>query len=244
MKKFLFIISLAVVLMTGGMAGASYTEIYSDYQNSLQYTGYSPGDQGWFKIGYGGDFPGAQIASEYTAGNLAMFKTKFAFTTYYNNNIDTFLDFTGQPGGSGTWGQLADYTSRNLDGSYYSGTKTFYLTFDFLNDALYVSDSYDSDWSIDNSKDGVYLGDLHGEAGTYYADWNPASDMSVFADKNEFWIGFGCYTFDKHWVKTRAWTGGGGTPPSVIPEPATLFLFGSGLIGLAGFGRRKLFKKS
>ena len=27
------------------------------------------------------------------------------------------------------------------------------------------------------------------------------------------------------------------------PEPATMFLFGSGLIGLAGFGRRK-FKKS
>ena len=51
-------------------------------------------------------------------------------------------------------------------------------------------------------------------------------------------------------IHVQAFTSGGsesfvnnGPTPNPIPEPATMLLLGCGLVGLAGFGRKKFFKK-
>lgn len=176
-------------------------------------------------------FPFQTYGVLYDSGNIDTFNIYLkGYNEYIYDEIDVFVSFDDlkPTSTSGNYYRLSSSSQANV----YSPNYRFEMTFDLVNREYFGVENLQwngSDW-VGNSFNGNIV----------YDDTN-FDPLELFKNKDNFWIGYGCHF--EHW-KTGVTVMGDGYVNTVIPEPATMFLFGSGLIGLAGFGRRKFFKKS
>lgn len=165
-------------------------------------------------------FPGTDFGTLYSwdRSNIETFDIYLKGYNYDadGDDIDIFVSFLNrQPNSGDTLG--TDYFRLTGSNTYTLPEGLFQVTYDLVNKSY----NYGS-----------------GDIPIVYSD--PSFDpLALFQNQDDFWIGYGCHF--KMW-KTKITVDGSGT--YVIPEPATMFLFGSGLIGLAGLGRKRYFKKS
>ena len=163
----------------------------------------------------------------------------------YDSNTDLFSPFAGSLGG------IYEVTGLGWEAAY-----TNHFGTDSLGDLITGNDpsTFGLIYDVDFANDKVYFSDPEHASTAYFTDASHAQveiwvlDVAVNIDylpglssyylpKGTIIAGFNdSFTDDNHddlIVSLKA---------SPVPEPATLLLFGTGLIGIAGFGRKKLKK--
>ncbi|MCF8104159.1 MAG: flocculation-associated PEP-CTERM protein PepA [Desulfohalobiaceae bacterium] len=160
--------------------------------------------------------------------------TSMADGIYYGANDGTLIGGFDLTGGSG---------AIDPDNNAPNGIQTTFWESNFLEEGY---------WFDENGNDLSFLDPFSFFTGiaTTNASW--LNNFANAAARDEIYYEFAGNpegltnpAFPPNNVEDGLWFSGNGQfRVNVIPEPATMLLFGTGLLGLAGLGRRRFFKKS
>jgi len=208
---------LAIGLFLVGTAGMASATIISEsvvYSPVLQVDGNS--STATLAIGTGGAIQDLNVWVDFTKCDNPLLSDGSCGGTGYSFNREIHFRLTGPDGGI-----YADLIEHNINGQT-GGARVTY-TFDDEASSLYPSTNLTSGtW---NALDSLSIFDGLDSAGTwslYYQDSVGADPLSLNA-----------------WGLNIVTASVSEAPSASVPEPATMFLFGTGIAGLAGIRRRR-----